>query len=297
MMLQVEQLTKRFGKKAVVSDVAFELVPNTITALIGPNGAGKTTTLSMLAGLLTPTSGIIRLDDPRPVQQQVGFLPQYPKFFEWMTAFEYVNMMGKLSGLSTVDALQRANDVLRFVGLYDERTQRISSFSGGMKQRLGIAQAILHRPKLLLLDEPVSALDPIGRSDMMKLLRELAETTTILYSTHILHDAQSMTEYVLFMKDGRLVEQGHIDEVQQKYDAPHIAITFVKEADALQFASQSELHVSVSERVVTVEVHNNKPTMQHIMSRLATSPFQVEQVAYAKMTLEQTFMKVVGEDA
>lgn len=296
-MMRVEQLTKTFGGQTVVNNLSFTLAPNQITALIGPNGAGKTTTLSMLAGLLPPTAGTIQLDDPKPMQQQIGFLPQYPKFFEWMNAIEYLHMMGKLSGLSNGEALERADEVLRFVGLYEARKQKIAGFSGGMKQRLGIAQAILHRPKLLMLDEPVSALDPIGRKEMMALLRTLAETTTILYSTHILHDAELMTEHVLFMKDGQLVEQGSLVDIQQKYDAPHIDITFVHEAEALQFASQCTLHVTVTGRVANVHVTDGKPTMQYMMAHLAKAPFDVEKIAYAKMTLEDIFVKVVQQDA
>lgn len=296
-MIDVQQLTKSFQQKTVVDNVSFTLAPNTITALIGPNGAGKTTTLSMLAGLLPPTSGTISFDDKRPLQLQIGFLPQYPKFFDWMNAFEYVQMMGKLSGLSKAEALIRADEVLQFVGLHDSRKNKISGFSGGMKQRLGIAQAILHKPRILLLDEPVSALDPLGRKEMMSLLQELAKTTTILYSTHILHDAELMTEHVLFMKDGRLVEQGSLASIQQKYDAPHINVTFTTAAHARQFASQSELHVTVNENVATVYVKNDKPTMHYMLERLANSPFSVEQVAYAKMSLDEIFVKVVGEHA
>ena len=296
-MINAQQLTKSFHDKTVVDCISFTLAPNTITALIGPNGAGKTTTLSMLAGLLPPTSGTISFADKKPVQLQIGFLPQYPKFFEWMTAFEYVNMMGKLSGFSKSEALLRADEVLQFVGLHDSRKQKISGFSGGMKQRLGIAQAILHKPHILLLDEPVSALDPLGRKEMMTLLTELAQTTTILYSTHILHDAELMTEHVLFMKGGRLVEQGTLASIQQKYDAPHINVTFTTAAHALQFASQSELNITVSHNVATVYVNDGKPTMQYMLERLAASPFSVEQVAHAKMSLDEIFVKVVGEHA
>ena len=296
-MMRVEQLTKIFGEKAAVDNISFTLETNQITALIGQNGAGKTTTLSMLAGLLLPTAGTIQLQDPRPLQQQIGFLPQYPKFFEWMHALEYVLIMGKLSGLSHTEAIERADEVLRFVGLHEARKQKIAAFSGGMKQRLGIAQAILHRPKLLLLDEPVSALDPIGRKDMMALLRILAETTTILYSTHILHDAELMAEHVLFMKDGRLVEQGNVLNIQEKYDAPHIDVTFAEVAHALQFASQSTLPVTVDGRVATVQVTAGRPTMHDMMAHLANAPFTVEKIAYAKMTLEDIFMKVVQHDA
>ena len=296
-MMDIQSLTKVFGAHTVVDNISFTLVPHTITALIGPNGAGKTTTLSMLAGLLPPTSGHIHVEDPTPLQQQIGFLPQYPKFFEWMTAFEYVEMMGKLSGFTNIEAMQRAHEVLEYVGLLDAKTKRIDGFSGGMKQRLGIAQAILHRPKLLILDEPVSALDPLGRKTMMHLLQDLQQTTTILYSTHILHDAEFLAEHVLFMKDGRLVEQGTLAAIQQKFEAPHIIITFTQADEARQFASQSTMPITVNERRAIIDVQQGKPTMQYVLQHLAQSPFDVEKIEHARLTLEEIFVKVVGQDA
>lgn len=296
-MITVQHLTKQFAQKKVVDDVSFTLQPNKITALIGPNGAGKTTTFSMLAGLLPATSGTIQFADPRPVQQQIGFLPQYPRFFDWMTAFEYIEMMGKLSGLTNHDTKQRSNEVLDFVGLANDKTTKISRFSGGMKQRLGIAQAILHKPKLLILDEPVSALDPVGRLKMMQLLKELQHEATILYSTHILHDAEFMTEEVLFMKEGRLVEQGSLQHIQQKFESPHIEVTFATPQQARQFASQSETGATVIERIAKVEVIDGKPTMQQVMQHLSASPFQIERIEHARLSLEDIFLKVVGQDA
>lgn len=160
--MRVEQLTKTFGAQTVVRDVSFELTPHTATALIGPNGAGKTTTLSMLAGLLTPTSGSVVMEGVQDLRAAIGFLPQYPKFFAWLTALEFVEMAAGLSGVAKRDVRSEAKRALSYVGLEDAMHKKTVTFSGGMKQRLGVAQAIVHKPKLLLLDEPVSALDPVG---------------------------------------------------------------------------------------------------------------------------------------
>ena len=289
--LQVEQLTKQFGTHTVVDSVSFELQENSSTALIGPNGAGKTTTLSMLTGLLTPTTGKIVMPGVKDIRTEIGFLPQYPQFFSWMTALEFVEMSAKLSGVPAKDAKIKAKKMLEFVGLGDALNKKIGTFSGGMRQRLGIAQAIVHSPKLVLLDEPVSALDPVGRRDMMNLLKELQETTTILYSTHILNDAEHMTDQVLFLRDGKLVEQGSLAEVRARYDEPKIQVDFASAMDAENFAKSAQ-NVSVKGSTVLLTVTDNQPTMQHVIERLSTQKLDVIKVERVTTSLEEIFMKV-----
>ena len=289
--LQVDQLTKRFGTHTVVDSVSFELQENSSTALIGPNGAGKTTTLSMLTGLLKPTTGSIVMPGVKDIRTKIGFLPQYPQFFSWMTALEFVEMSAKLSGVPAKDAKIKAKKMLEFVGLGDSLNKKIGTFSGGMRQRLGIAQAIVHSPKLILLDEPVSALDPVGRRDMMNLLKQLQETTTILYSTHILNDAEHMTDQVLFLREGKLVEQGSLAEVRARYDEPKIRIDFATATDAARFADSTQ-NVSVNGSTVSMIVADNAPTMQQVIERLSTQKLDVLKVERVTTSLEEIFMKV-----
>lgn len=295
--IEVNQLTKQFGAKKVVDDVSFVLAPNTATALIGPNGAGKTTTLSMLAGLMTPTTGNIVMPGVKDVRTAIGFLPQYPQFYSWLTALEYMEMVANLSGVEKRTIKDRCKKMLCFVGLEQAMHKKTVTFSGGMKQRLGIAQALIHEPKLLLLDEPVSALDPVGRREVMNLLKEVQQHTTILYSTHILNDAEEMTDQLLFLREGRLVEQGSLREVKEKFEAPRFKVTFGTEMDALQFTSQSEL-LAVSEGACAyVDIVDAQPVMQQLLNRLANSPFDVLKVERQTASLEEIFMKVVGGDA
>ena len=289
--LQVEALTKQFGAQTVVDTVSFELQTNSSTALIGPNGAGKTTTLSMLTGLLTPTKGSIVMPGVKDIRSEIGFLPQYPQFFSWMTALEFVEMSAKLSGVPKKDAKIKAKKMLEFVGLGDALNKKTGTFSGGMRQRLGIAQAIVHSPKLLLLDEPVSALDPVGRRDMMDLLKQLQETTTILYSTHILNDAEQMTDQVLFLREGKLVEQGSLTEVRARYDEPKIQIDFTSAMDAENFAKSAQ-NVSVKGSTVLLTVADNEPSMQHVIQQLSTQKLDVLKVERVTTSLEEIFMKV-----
>ena len=293
-MITVRNLTKTFGEHTAVADVSFTLEAHTSTALIGPNGAGKTTVLSMLTGLLAPTSGTIEMKGVKDMRKEIGFLPQYPQFFPWLTALEFTEMTAKLSGISGKEARKESEKVLAFVGLEEAMHKKTATFSGGMKQRLGIAQAIVHKPKVLLLDEPVSALDPIGRREMMNLLKELQQQTTILYSTHILNDAEEMTDQLLFLRKGILVEQGSLIDVRKKFDAPRYKIDFETEEEALQFASQSQLHATVTGSSVSIEIVEDVPSMKQLMERLIASMFHVKKVERVTASLEEIFLEVAG---
>ena len=292
-MLHVSQLSKSFKGHEVVSNVSFELKSKQATALIGPNGAGKTTILSMLAGILEPTSGTITMDGKRVNLADIGFLPQYPKFFDSLSAREFLEMCGQLNGMKHTEIRERADEVLQFVGLMDVMHKKTSTFSGGMKQRLGIAQAIFHKPKLLLLDEPVSALDPVGRREMMELLKALQKETTILYSTHILNDAEQMTDEVLFIKNGQLVESGSLQSVKSKYAEDMYVIAAANVNDATRLSMQAPFAVEVDGVFVKVRVVEGM-SMRYIHAWLVEQPFDVVKVEKQAATLEEIFMKVAG---
>lgn len=212
MDVKVDHLTKSNR----VKDVSFQLQSGKITALIGANGAGKTTLLHMLAGILSPSKGTIQFDVKKEdIRSLIGFMPQYPAFHQWMSAKEYLVYAGRLSGLSAKQAERDAEDGLIRVGLDPVNKQRIEAFSGGMKQRLGIAQALIGNPPILLLDEPVSALDPKGRSDVMDLLNELKGKQTILYSTHVLHDAEKLCDDVIMLHHGRMIKRSSLNDLLQ----------------------------------------------------------------------------------
>ncbi|MBG9456904.1 ABC transporter ATP-binding protein [Lysinibacillus sphaericus] len=290
-LLQVTGLTKQFAERVVVDGVEFTLEKNTSTALIGPNGAGKTTTLSMLTGLLKPSSGSVKMLDGN-LRANIGFLPQYPQFHPWLSALEFTEMAAKLNGVPAKKAIVEAQKTLEFVGLGNDVNKKIATFSGGMKQRLGISQAIVHKPKLLLLDEPVSALDPVGRREVLDLLKGLQQETTILYSTHILNDAEEMTDQLLFLRDGKLVEQGTLREVRQRFDEPNYVVEFSDENEANLFASQSELVWEAKGRNVYIEIIDEKPSMQELLQYLSSSPYKIRKVERQTASLEEIFMKV-----
>lgn len=296
LILQAEHLTKIYGSEHAVKDVSFSLAEKSSTALIGPNGAGKTTTLSMLAGLLNQTTGTISLNGEKnpDVRKSIGFLPQYPQFFSWLTALEFTEMAAKLSGMESKHAKIEAQKTLEFVGLGEALKKKTGTFSGGMKQRLGLAQAIVHKPKLLLLDEPVSALDPVGRREVMDLLKNLQQDMTILYSTHILNDAEEMTDQLLFLRKGTLVEQGSLGDVRAKYDSPRYLVEFTSEEDALNFAARAPWKVSYQGTLGLIDITNGVPEMKDLLGYLAGSGLTVRKAERQTASLEEIFLKVAG---
>lgn len=294
LLFQVEQLTKKYGEHVAVDTVSFELEEHTSTALIGPNGAGKTTTLSMLAGLVSPTGGTIQFQGAanQDIRSVIGFLPQYPKFFPWLSALEFTEMAAQLSGVAAKQATMEAKKTLGFVGLGDAMNKKTGTFSGGMKQRLGLAQAIVHKPKLLLLDEPVSALDPVGRRQVMDLLKELQQQTTILYSTHILNDAEEMTDQLLFLRQGKLVEHGSLDEVSERYAEPRIVIEFERLEELQRFTAIAKWRVVVKGLTVSIDIRTEGADMPEVLSMLHAGSFSVRKVERQTASLEEIFMKV-----
>jgi len=297
-LLHMQGLTKEYGIEKAVDNVTFSLLKNTATALIGPNGAGKTTTLSMLAGLLKQTNGTIVMDGEitGDIRKEIGFLPQYPQFYSWLTALEFTEMAAKLSGVDPKMAKLEAEKTLEFVGLGDAKKKKTGTFSGGMRQRLGLAQAIVHKPLLLLLDEPVSALDPLGRREIMNLLKELQASTTILYSTHILNDAEEMTDQLLFLRKGKLVEQGSMREVREKYANPMYKIYFSNSNEAAQFVETSPWPAMQEGPIAFIHLEDAKPMMQEVLQALANCNLSLSKVERASASLEEIFLQVVNKD-
>lgn len=216
-VIETAALTKRFGDVQAVNGVDLTVPANSIFGFLGPNGAGKTTTIKMLVGLLRPTSGTARvlgLDAQRQslaLRRRVGFLPQQPVFYEDMTARQTLTYAGRFFPIDRTDLQRRIDEVLEVVGLQGRADRTVDGFSGGERQRLGLAQAQLHDPDVLILDEPAAGLDPIGRRDVLRLLERLRERATVLYSTHILDDVQRVSDTVAIVREGVVISQGPID--------------------------------------------------------------------------------------
>ncbi len=221
-MLGIGGLHKRFGDKNVLNGLDLAVPEHSIFGFIGKNGAGKTTTMKTVLGLLKADSGQIVVNGEKVVYGQtatnryIGYLPDVPEFYPFMTAPEYLRFCGEISGMNRADSEKRCKELLTLVGL-DKETHRIKGFSRGMKQRLGIAQALLNRPKLLICDEPTSALDPVGRKEILDILLAVCEQTTVLFSTHILTDVERSCTDVALLNGGVAEVQGKLADIKKKY--------------------------------------------------------------------------------
>lgn len=302
-MLDVTNLTKKYGPRTSVNGISFQLETGSCTALLGPNGAGKTTTLRMLAGLIPPTSGSIAFNGASNKNEQqglIGYLPQHPAFYGWMTGKEFVVYVAGLSGMNGKKAASEADIALERVGLKDAARRRISGYSGGMKQRLGLAQAIVHRPQLLLLDEPVSALDPLGRREVMELLSQLRQQTTVLFSTHVLHDAEEVCDRMMLLKDGNIVESGGLAELAEKYRQPLLTLQVEAGAEEkcnLWLRSFQDrnfvLESSIRGNTAILTVSDVREARYTILQEAASQEIPLLRFEAGTTSLEDMFMKVV----
>ena len=215
MELVIDRLTKQFQNKIAVDRVSLRL-HNGVFGLLGTNGAGKTTLMRMLCGILQPTSGTIAFDgmDVREegYRAVLGYLPQDFGYYPEFTAMDFLLYMAALKGLPKHSAKRRANELLELVGLEDMGRKKIKTFSGGMKQRLGIAQALLNNPKMLILDDPTAGLDPTERVRFRNLIGQLGTDSIVLLSTHIVSDIEHIADEVLMMKNGNLIYHGAWDD-------------------------------------------------------------------------------------
>lgn len=217
MRLTVDRLSKQYKNKIAVDRVSFDLTEG-VTGLLGANGAGKTTLMRMITGILAPTSGDITADGI-PVQTEeyraiLGYLPQDFGYYPEFTAREFVQYIAALKGLDKNTAKRKTDQLLELVGLSDVAGKKIKTFSGGMKQRVGIAQAIINDPKILILDEPTAGLDPKERVRFRNLIADIGKDTIVLFSTHIVSDIEHIASNVMMMRDGQIIYEGAWSEEQ-----------------------------------------------------------------------------------
>jgi ABC-2 type transport system ATP-binding protein len=219
--LKVSGLAKSFGGKRAVDGIGFEVKGGELYALLGPNGAGKTTTLRMVAGLLNADAGEVSVfgvdarRDPLAAKQLIAWLPDEPLLYDKLTAWEYLEFVAGLWGVSAQEAQKRAEELLRLLGLWENRNDRCETFSRGMKQKAVLAGALIHEPQLLMLDEPLTGLDAAASRLVKDLIRErVARGAAVILTTHILEVAERMADRIGIIKDGRLLTEGSLEELR-----------------------------------------------------------------------------------
>ena len=223
-ILQIQGLYKKFGQNNIINGLDLEVKENTIFGFIGENGAGKTTTMKMILGFLKQDSGVIKVCGEEvkfgetKTNKFIGYLPDVPKYYGYMTPLEYLKLCGEITNMKKEDIKKKSEELLELVGISDYKKRKISKFSRGMKQRLGIAQALLNEPKLLICDEPTSALDPISTSKVEELMATLKNQYTIVIVTHNMQQAARISDKTGFFLNGELIEFNNTKDI---FTVPH----------------------------------------------------------------------------
>lgn len=295
-ILKIEHLKKRFGDKEVLKGVELSVPEHSVFGFIGRNGAGKTTTMKTVLGLLKPDEGDIYVAGEKVIYGQtatnrhIGYLPDVPEFYPFMTATEYLRFCGEITGVNKSESKKRSEELLELVGLAGEK-HRIQGFSRGMKQRLGIAQALLNRPKLLICDEPTSALDPVGRKEILDILQAVKEQTTVLFSTHILSDVERICSDIAFLNDGVIVEQGTLAEIQGKNRTEEYFLETIREEDCKRllqvFPNVQELQKN------QLTIRGSEESLFEVLKYVADNKIPIHKVEHLEPSLESLFLEVV----
>jgi len=308
--IQIRGLTKRFGSIVALDNLDLDIPAGIVFGLLGPNGAGKTTTIRLLTGVARPTAGsaIVAGTDAGSggsieARRHLGVLDQEPRFYGWMTGRELLAFVGDLLGLEGAELDARIDETLEKIGLTDAADRRISGYSSGMRQRLGIGQAIVGKPEILILDEPVSSLDPEGRRDLLALIGGLRESATVVFSTHVLSDVERVCDRVAILDRGRLVTEAPLAELLSRFAPP----TYRIEAEAGQETRIEALvgglrrqpwvtETAVDGEHLRVSVSDDGRASGELLPLVAAVGLRVIAFERERPTLEDAFLRLVGRD-
>lgn len=302
-ILEISGLYKNFGQNKVVQNLNLSVPEHTIFGFVGQNGAGKTTTMKMVLGLLKPTKGEIKVCGEKvsygetKTNKKIGYLPDVPEFYGYMRPKEYLNLCGEITGLSKSETKKRSEELLKLVGL-SEVNRKIAGFSRGMKQRLGIAQALLNKPTLLICDEPTSALDPMGRKEILDILYTVKKETTVIFSTHILSDVERICDHVAILHEGNIKMEGTLSDIKNAHKHNSFLIEFghmnqcEKFMDLLKAESD---HLSWDQKGIAITVHVKElekegQKLLALLEKNGITPWKFEVV---EPNLESLFLEVV----
>jgi ABC-2 type transport system ATP-binding protein len=306
-IIETSNISKKFETVAALDNISLK-VPKGATGLLGPNGAGKSTLIRVLIGLLEPTGGSGTVlgksidTEGFDIRQRIGYMPEHECLILDMDAVTFCTYMGQMVGMSRTDALQRSHEVLHYIGVGEERYRKISTYSTGMRQKIKLAQALVHDPELLLLDEPTNGLDPRGRDEMLNLIRSLAhdEKKNMLLSSHLLPDVEYVCENVVIMSSGQILSQGNIKQmlianktvlnVRVKGKEGEIN-DFTKELTKAGF--ETELEKGGNVRVDAGKEERLKDAYQAVMKAGASAGCQVRFVSQSAKSLEDLFLEVI----
>ncbi len=304
--IQTEALRKFYGQVHALDGLSLQVESGSIFGFLGPNGAGKSTTIRLLTGLARPSGGQawvagVPVSASHQVAARIGYLPEEPAFYNWMTPVEFLDYVARLFGFKDAERKTRTHELLEQVGLSEVRKRRIGGFSHGMRQRLGLAQAMYNRPEVLFLDEPVSSLDPAGRKEVLDLIRQLRQQSTVFMSTHILADVERVCDTVGIIHRGRLVVQARQDELLARYTIPAFELecdpgseeTFKAWCGSLQPAAwiSSVVITGSTARVIVKDV---AAARQALLARVVEAGLGLRRYEIVTPSLEDIFLRLVN---
>ena len=297
-MIEVENLTKYYGKFKALDGINLRIEENEIFGFLGPNGAGKTTTINLILGLIQPTSGKIRVAgfdvtrNPMEVKRICGYLPENAGFYAHMTAKQNLMYFAEFYGMSKEEASKKANELLELVGLGDAANKKVGEFSRGMKQRLGLAQALINDPKAVFLDEPTAGLDPAGAADFRRIIKQLKKDgKTIFFSSHILSEVKEVCETIGIIHRGKIVAKGRIEDFRGK-----TKIAVQSEPKANEELLKKFGRVSYDEKSDVFVIEADDDCRIEIARFLFENGYVVKELHLIEPSLEEIYFGLVGEE-
>lgn len=305
-MIKVSGLTKDYGARRAIHNLSFDAQQGEIVGFLGPNGAGKTTTMRILTGYMPPTDGeaIVAgydvVEESLEVRKRVGYLPETVPLYTDMVVFDYLKFMGELRHIPNVD--NRVDEVLEMVGLIDRANGYIGNLSKGMRQRVGLAQALLHRPEVLILDEPTIGLDPGQVVEVRELIREIGRERTVLLSTHLLYEAQNLCDRVLIINKGKIAAEDTTENLQARLlGAERVIVRVRGETDELADTIKSVKGVRKVEThddgAVEFEFASGKDLRPEVAKQIIKDGYDLLELRPLGLSLEEIFLELTGNDA
>ncbi|MFW9988807.1 MAG: ABC transporter ATP-binding protein [Candidatus Odinarchaeota archaeon] len=300
------ELTKIYGKGEemleAVSEIDLHVKPG-IHGFLGPNGAGKTTTISMLIGAISITKGKAKIRNVKAgtvsAKQIIGFLPQDPVLYIKMTGEEYLVYMGQLGGLQKKDARRKAQELLEFFDLFEFRNKEIKTYSGGMKQKIGIAGALIHDPKVLILDEPTANLDPLGRADVIQKIKNLSDRVSVFVSSHILSEIEQMCEDVTMIDQGKIVISDTIRNIKKGFIRNLLILETNKNKELLRLLKDNEYVESIRIDDIDQKIHIIPKDIEELRKIIPQMLVKNKAVLYSfnqpELSLQDIFMEIMSK--
>lgn len=297
--LDIQHLSKKYGKKIAVENISFSVKKGSCFGLLGPNGAGKSTTMKILTGIVIADSGSVKIlgldsiEHRQSIQQKVGYVPQSITLYEELNAYDNLMFFGKMYGVKDNLLKERIKKVLLQTGLLDRAKDKVKEYSGGMKRRINIAAALLHEPKILILDEPTVGIDPQSRNHIFDMIHELKkEGVTIIYSTHYMEEVETLCDEIAIIDNGKIITQGNLKELLEQYSTNAIYI----ETNQIEQLNDLQGLTKMSAKNAGWILETNQPVvlLQNILKTSTEQAIEIQALEMMRPSLESVFLSLTG---